>query len=293
MLLYIIGHNGWIGNMIVEYCKLINIDICYSNYRGESIELLNDILYKKPTHVLCCLGRTYGILNGIKYTTIDYLQNQETLNQNINDNLYVPLKLANLCDNNNIHFTYIGTGCIYTYDKTHPMPFTEDDEPNFHGSNYSIVKGFTNNLIKNTKALHLRIRMPITSKQNSRNFITKITNYEKICSIPNSMSVLDELIPIAIHMMKENIIGTYNFTNPGVIEHNEILEMYKNIVDNNFSWTNFSIDEQDKLLLSKRSNNYLDTNKLVNMYNNLKIKYPYLVLNNINNAIMLCMNKYN
>jgi dTDP-4-dehydrorhamnose reductase len=278
--------------MITDYCKSISVDIVYSNYRGESNELLNDILNKKPTHVFCCLGRTHGILNNIKYTTIDYLQNQETLKQNINDNLYVPIKLANFCDKNNIHFTYLGTGCIYTYDINHSDPFTEDDEPNFYGSNYSIVKGYTNNLIKNTNALHLRIRMPITSVKNQRNFITKITTYDKICSIPNSMSVLDELIPIAIHMMKENVVGTYNFTNPGIIEHNEILLMYTDIVDNNFSWNNFTIEEQDKLLLSKRSNNHLDTTKLEEIFIKLKNKYNYLELNTIKDAVKKSLIKY-
>ena len=43
--------------------------------------------------------------------------------------------------------------------------------------------------------LNLRIRMPITGDYNKRNFITKITTYEYICSIPNSMTVLPELLP--------------------------------------------------------------------------------------------------
>jgi dTDP-4-dehydrorhamnose reductase len=293
MLFYIIGHNGWIGQLIINYCKKINIDITYSNYRGESLEILNDILNKKPTHVICCSGRTHGFLNGKEYKTIDYLENIETLQQNLNDNLYVPIKLANFCDSNNIHFTYVGTGCIYNYNDAHPLPYTEDDIPNFFGSNYSIVKGFTNELIKSTRALHLRIRMPITSQISQRNFITKITNYEKICSIPNSMSVLDELIPIAIHMMIENIRGTYNLTNPGIIEHNDILKIYKEIVDNNFTWENFSIDEQDKILLSKRSNNHLDTTKLEDIFIKLKDKYDYLKLNNINTSIINVLHKYN
>ncbi len=76
------------------------------------------------------------------------------------------------------------------------------------------------------------------------------------------MSVLDELIPIAVHMMSQKIQGTWNFTNPGTIEHNQILEMYKEIVDQNFCWKNFSQSEQDAILLSKRSNNHLDTTKL-------------------------------
>ena len=295
MLLYVLGHRGWIGQMFLDYCKKMNIENVYSDFRGESKELQQDILDKKATHVLCCVGRTHGNFKGKEYTTIDYLQNNETLQQNLNDNLYVPMILANFCQNNKIHFTYLGTGCIYTYDKEYneSKKFKEYSLPNFFGSNYSIVKGYTNNLIQNTDALHLRIRMPITSYKNPRNFITKITTYEKICSIPNSMTVLDELIPIAVHMIKENIRGTFNFTNPGVIEHNEILQMYKDIVDTKFNWSNFSIEEQDKVLLSKRSNNHLDTTKLENTFEELKKKYEYLELNNIKDSVKICLKKYN
>jgi len=66
----------------------------------------------------------------------------------------------------------------------------------FFGSSYSIVKGFTDRLMKlyGDSALTVRIRMPITDEFNERNFITKITNYQKVCSIPNSMTVLNELL---------------------------------------------------------------------------------------------------
>jgi 3,5-epimerase/4-reductase len=291
MRIYLVGHKGWIGQMVSEYCRGKNIEVLNSDYRGESKELLDDILVKKPTHVFCCLGRTHGTLNGKTYTTIDYLQNQETLQENINDNLYVPLRLGMFCENNDIHFTYLGTGCIYSYEEEKKV-FTEDDVPNFFGSNYSIVKGFTNMLIDKVRCLHLRIRMPITSEKNPRNFITKITSYEKICSIPNSMSVLDELIPVAIHMMKENVVGTVNLTNPGVISHNEILEMYRDTVDPSFVWKNFTLEEQDQVLLSKRSNNHLDTLLLEMIYLDLVNKYPYLVLNKIDIAVKNCLQKY-
>jgi hypothetical protein len=38
--------------------------------------------------------------------------------------------------------------------------------------------------------------------------------------------------------------------------------MYKEIVDPEFAWTNFSIEEQNQILASKRSNNCLNTDKL-------------------------------
>ena len=104
--------------------------------------------------------------------------------------------------------------------------------------------------------------MPIIGEDNPRNFITKITHYEKICSIPNSMTVLPELLPMILDMMSAKIVGTMNLTNPGVISHNEILSLYKEYVDPEFTWKNFSAEEQRKILACERSNNLLDTTRL-------------------------------
>lgn len=109
----------------------------------------------------------------------------------------------------------------------------------------------------------LRVRMPISSDLNNpRNFITKISRYEKVVNIPNSMTVLDELLPVSIEMAKKNHRGIWNFTNPGVISHNEILELYKEYIDPKFKWVNFSLEEQAKVIVAQRSNNELDATKL-------------------------------
>ncbi|KAL5767091.1 hypothetical protein ACOSQ2_013874 [Xanthoceras sorbifolium] len=62
------------------------------------------------------------------------------------------------------------------------------------------------------------MRLPISSDlENPRNIAIKITRFEKVVNIPNSMSILDELIPISVEMAKRNLKGTWNFTNPGVV----------------------------------------------------------------------------
>lgn len=109
----------------------------------------------------------------------------------------------------------------------------------------------------------LRVRMPISSDlSNPRNFITKISRYEKVVDIPNSMTILDELLPISIEMAKRNLTGIWNFTNPGVVSHNEILKMYKDYMDSDFTWKNFTLEEQAKVIVAPRSNNELDAGKL-------------------------------
>lgn len=144
--------------------------------------------------------------------------------------------------------------------------------PNFFGSSYSIVKGFTDQMMKMypETVLNCRIRMPISSGKSPRNFITKITTYEKICSMPNSMTVLEEILPIMVDMALNGRTGTYNMTNPGLVSHNEILEMYREIVQPDFTWKNFSQEEQLKILAADRSNNELTTDKLKELYPSLR-----------------------
>ena len=284
MKILVYGSKGWIGKQVVRQLQHENIDFIESITRADNIlEIEKEIEMYKPTHILSLIGRTHGKIGDKIISTIDYLEEDGKLVENIRDNLYSPLLLAMLSNKYNIHFTYLGTGCIFDYDNEHNTGFTEEDVPNFFGSSYSIVKGFTDCIMKTMNVLNIRIRMPINSECNSRNFIRKITTYEKICSIPNSMSVLPELIPYAIKMMKNCVIGTINLTNPGVISHNEILELYKEIVDPLFVWKNFTIEEQNCVLSSKRSNNLLNTNKLEKLFPEIK---------NIKEAVKMCLREY-
>ena len=291
MKILIYGSNGWIGQQFVKILKQKNIIYVEGISRVDNFnDVLKEITTIKPSHVISFIGRTHGKINNKEYTTIDYLEQDGKLYENIRDNLYSPLNLALICKENNIHYTYLGTGCIFKYDDNHPFGkeqngFIETSEPNFFGSSYSIVKGFTDKLMRLFKnnILNLRIRMPITGSKNPRNFITKIVTYKNVCSVPNSMTVLPELLNYVVSMMQQNITGTINLTNPGLISHNEILEMYKEIVDPSFTWNNFTIEEQRKILAADRSNNYLDTTKLEKLFPDVK---------NITDAVKNCLYDY-
>tara|TARA_B110000971_G_scaffold218116_1_gene256277 strand:+ start:666 stop:2504 length:1839 start_codon:yes stop_codon:yes gene_type:complete len=289
MKVLIYGHKGWIGSQFTSLLKSENIWYEEGKSRADSKhDLEEEIRSVNPTHVISLIGRTHGKIDTKEYSTIDYLEEEGKLVENVRDNLYSPILLAALCTTLNIHYTYLGTGCIFKFDETHPFEeevngFKESSLPNFFGSSYSVVKGFTDQLMSLYKVLNLRIRMPITGGENKRNFITKIVNYEKICSIANSMTVLPELLPYVIDMMRKGVTGTVNLTNPGLISHNEILKMYKDIVDNSFTWKNFSESEQRSILASDRSNNYLDTTKLESLYPNVK---------HISDSIRECLIEY-
>jgi len=272
------GSKGWIGGLFLEYLKknYPSIKLIKGRARLEDTNAVAiELGVNSPTHVISFTGRTHGKIDGEEIGTIDYLEYPGKLQENIRDNLFGPIQLAHLCEKRGIHYTYLGTGCIFNstdLDTNFPQTFDEMSLPNYFGSGYSTVKGFTDRLMHNYPALNLRIRMPISTQSSPRNFINKITKYEKICSINNSMTVLDDFFPVFMDMILNKKTGTYNCTNPGTINHNEILKMYREIVDPSFQWKNFTIEEQSKILKSDRSNNALDTRLLQKEYTIPNIK---------------------
>jgi dTDP-glucose 4,6-dehydratase len=284
------GADGWIGTQFTPLLEGAQIQHTKGTSRVDSVsDVEQEIKSVAPTHVVCFIGRTHGKIDNTDYPTIDYLEQPGKLTENIRDNLFAPITLAITCASLGVHCTYLGTGCIFTYDDQHGvntnMGFDEDALPNFFGSGYSTVKGFTDRLMRcfSSTCLNLRIRMPIIADTGPRNFITKITSYDRICSIPNSMSVLPTLLPLVVDMMLKGTTGTVNLTNPGCISHNEILTMYKEIVDPTFTWNNFSQEEQRKILASDRSNNLLDTRRLLELYPDVP---------DIHTAVRSCLQKY-
>lgn len=265
MKILFFGSKGWIGQQFGYYLNKNGITYISTDIRADDEKAVEEeIKLYSPTHIISFIGRTHG--GG--YNTIDYLELSGKLKDNIRDNLYSPLVLSILCERHNIHYTYLGTGCIFSSDDPTTTSIDDDALPNFFGSSYSIVKGFTDRLqhLYSKNTLNLRIRMPIVNYEHNRNFLSKIFKYEKICSMPNSMTVLEDMFPVIMDMMLKNTTGTFNLVNKGVITHNEILEMYKEHQEPTFTWKNFSVEEQNAILLSKRSNTQLSNEKLYSLY---------------------------
>ncbi|KAJ6949986.1 hypothetical protein NC651_003841 [Populus alba x Populus x berolinensis] len=260
----IYGRTGWIGGLLGKLCEKQGISYEYGKGRLEDrSSLLSDIQNVRPTHVFNAAGVT-GRPN------VDWCESHKT--ETIRTNVTGTLTLADLCREHNLLMMNFATGCIFEYNAGHPegsgIGFTEEDKPNFTGSYYSKTKAMVEELLKEyDNVCTLRVRMPISSDLNNpRNFITKISRYNKVVNIPNSMTILDELLPISIEMAKRNLRGIWNFTNPGVVSHNEILEMYKNYINPDFTWVNFDLEEQAKVIVAPRSNNEMDASKLKNEF---------------------------
>ena len=125
MKFLIYGSKGWIGSQFIDILQKKQLNY----YEGKSkVDNINDVEKEldlvKPTHVISFIGRTHGKIGNKVYSTIDYLEQEGKVKENVRDNLFSPISLALLCNKYDMHFTYLGTGCIFSYTEDKSKMFT-------------------------------------------------------------------------------------------------------------------------------------------------------------------------
>ncbi|KAH6609397.1 nrs er [Trichoderma cornu-damae] len=264
------GGDGWIAGHLKRLLEKQGKQVHTTTIRMENREaVLSELLLVRPTHVLNAAGCT-GRPN------VDWCE--ENKPQTVRSNVIGTLNLADACFQANVHCTIFATGCVYQYDQAHPIGgrgYTEEDRPNFEGSFYSLTKSHVEPILSSyPNCLILRLRMPVSDDLHPRNFVTKIISYDRVVDVPNSNTILHDLLPASIILAEHNETGVYNFTNPGAISHNEVLALFRDIVRPEFSWKNFTLEEQAKVIKAGRSNCTLDATKLVDKLRGYEYEIP-------------------
>jgi 3,5-epimerase/4-reductase len=75
-------------------------------------------------------------------------------------------------------------------------------------------------------------------------------------------------------LVEHNETGIYNFTNPGAISYNEVLSLFKQYVRPSFTWKNFTLEDQAKVIKAGWSNCKLSTTKFVNKLEEYNYEVP-------------------
>ena len=257
--------NGWLGNKFKNYFStsvMSTVDIT------NPVLLEQEIVYQNPDVVINCAGKT-GRPN------IDWCETHKT--ETWNSNVLGPKILSDVCQTYNKYLVHIGSGCVYEGDNN-GKGWSENDPPNFYGSFYSITKIVSELLLKErSNILILRIRMPIDS------FITKITKYAKVINEKNSFTILDNDFFKAVEtLIIRKKVGIYNMIFPGTLNHEQILDLYKQYVDKNFQYSIMPTKELDTITTARRSNCVLNCEKILE-------EYP---LPNATTAVIDCLKKF-
>lgn len=225
-----------------------------------------------PDVIVNCIGRT-GVPN------VDWCETNRT--DTYMTNVVLPCMIAEWCERNNVHLIQLGSGCIYFGDSPNIIDREYDAKNRIW--NYFLNKndtGWKEDDFANPKSFYsktkyacdllvgqmphvttLRLRMPISTKNDPRNFINKIRGYKQVIDIPNSVTFMDDLARCIDWAAKESKFGIYHVTNPQPTSAASVMREYQKY----FPSHQFEvIDEQqlDKLIVAKRSNCILNTEKL-------------------------------
>lgn len=240
---------GWMGTQFaqrIESAHLLQTDIADEAAVREVLD------QHAPQRVVNCAGRT-GRPN------VDALEAEPA--RTYRSNVVGAIVLASACLERGIHFTHLGSGCIYAGDNG-GAGFSEEDPSNFAGSLYARTKAQAEAALRDLDALQLRIRLPLSSTPGPRNLLTKLLAFEEVVHVANSVTVLDDFWHPALALIEAGRTGVWNLVNEGVEYHDDLLALYRDRLDPTHAFRVITAQALAARLKAGRSNCLLDTQKL-------------------------------
>ncbi|KAJ8513665.1 hypothetical protein OPV22_004099 [Ensete ventricosum] len=225
-----------IGGLLGRLCEDRGIPFAFGSGRLENrAKLEADIAAAALTHVFNAAGATCR-------PNVDWCEDDRVDVETIRANVVGTLTLGDVCRERGLLLVNCASGCIFEYDGAHTLGsgagFKEEHTPNFVGSFCSKTKAMVEELLKNVCTL--RVRMLISS----------------------DLSILAISLPKSPAMRSGISLGYGTSPTPRGVSHNQILEIYRDYIDPKFTWKNFNLEEQAKMIAAPRSNNELDAAKL-------------------------------
>jgi len=250
MNLLIFG-NGWLANKI-------------KNTIGGEISS-NDILDAKACRAEIEMAKPEVVINAAVKTgrpNIDWCEaTPENMRLTLYVNTYGPGVLHGQCQRLGVKMVQLSSGCLWG----HGDNLKETDPPD-PVSYYSKTKQWGDEALggNDSDVLIMRLRMPLDDVPHQRNLITKLANYPNVLSVPNSVTVIPDLLRALTYLIVGQATGIYNVVNTGHLTGRQIIECYRRHVDQNHECEIIDKEqfEERGLATAKRSNCVLNNDKL-------------------------------
>ncbi len=187
-------------------------------------------------------------------------------------NAVLPGVIREACEQTNLRWGHVSSGCIFTGAKPDGSGFTESDRPNFsfrtnNCSFYSGCKALGEEVLEGAENCYIwRLRIPFNNVDSPRNYISKLMNYDCLLSARNSLSELSDFVAACLHCAQNDVApGIYNLTNPGDVTTEDVVEMISRHGLSNKKFRFFASEDEFMQVAAKtpRSNCVLDSSKAV------------------------------
>ena len=264
MKFLLIGKNGYVGKKFSLHLKtknnLISVGRDAFNYYDRKL-LAEFITQNQISFVVNAAGYT-----GKPNVDACELAKAECLS----GNAVLPGIIREVCEDMNIPWGHVSSGCIFSGRRQDGKGWAEEDEPNFSFrsppcSFYSGTKALGEEVLEGAKNCYIwRLRIPFNEERSPRNYLEKLLNYDSLLEAENSVSHLEEFVQKCVECFEKEVEpGTYNMTNPGSVTTRQVTEWMREegVTDKQFKF--FEDEEQfmNKAAKTPRSNCVLDTSK--------------------------------
>ena len=241
----VFGH-GQIADFVPQYFN--DVFISRSDITKPE-ELEKDLVKYKPGVVI----------NTAAKTSIDWCEQNKL--EAFNINTLGALKVWESCQKHSIFLVHFSSGCIFSSKSTKDI-YSEKDTPN-PACFYSWTKVWAENLLgKSPNLLIVRPRVIISSKVDRRNTLSKWLVYSHFISDENTVTIIEDMMPILRKMVDRRICGIYHVANKGTVSPLKVAYLLKKTINPGMKIHTTNLSEVNRNLVAKRVTTILSTEEL-------------------------------
>ena len=225
--------NGWLGNLFSR-----KFDAVVSDADILDMEAVGADMFEHQPDVVVNAAAKCGSPN------IDWC---EKTPENRRLTWYVnalgPALLHSFCraSRRDVKFVHLSSGCLWTdgvgmTEKSRPIP------PSWYSTTKLIGEEKLLSAL-DMGAIVMRLRMPIDREPHPRNYITKLASFKKVVALPNSYTIVDDMLDALAFLLEKDASGVFHVVNGGSMTAEEILKCYCRKIDPDHTWQRVMMEE--------------------------------------------------
>lgn len=217
---------GWIGNYLQDFLKNRH-EVRLSSLRPPHCPKV--ILEDEIEWADC-------VINTAAKTQIDWCENNKV--SAFENNVLSALMIAEICKKFRRQHIFFSSACLFeseqfaiTTEQTKNLRFFTENSPVNPKCFYAYTKYIAEALILEmySESIIIRARLLISEMPNPRNTIDKLLGYPKLQNNQETLTIVEDMLPVIEKLMLEKQSGIFHLINEGTINMPELVDYFGEI----------------------------------------------------------------